>query len=184
MPQQPLSNGGAFHRLYTLRLPDLAGQEAALTDPDAWKKNVSDIVSQKAQDRGEKAAREQTRKDLLLAEREKARVILRGEPLEGFREFASYLESQGETVAVRENLEDAKGASIGIDVSDASGLIMDVVLQGRAGATRLHWYWVYEHRGNQRQSREREVEIGEAGPSRQYVIETLAEHYQTASANR
>lgn len=159
-------------------------QEAPLSDPEAWKKNVSDIVSQKAQDRDDKATREQTRKDHLLAEREGARVILRGEPHEGIREFAAYLELQGETVAVRENLEDAKGPWIGVGVFDANGLIMDVVLQVRVGATRLHWYWVFEYRGNSRQSKEQEVEIGEAGPSKQYVIETLAGHYQKASTHR
>jgi hypothetical protein len=159
-------------------------EEASLTDPDAWKKNVSDIVSQKNRAKLDAAQREQTRKEHRVAEYEKARELLRGQPEEGFQEFAIYLQSQGETVGVRHAWDEAKGPSIGVDVSDKSGLIMDVVLQARVGGAHLRWFWVYEYRGNRRMPQEREVQSGDAGPTKQYVIETLAEHYQKASANR
>jgi hypothetical protein len=159
-------------------------REAQLTDPDAWKKNVSDIVSQKNQATDDAAKREQSRKDHLIAEIQKAREILRVQPEEAFREFASYLESQGETVTVRHNWEDANGPWIGVDVSDRRGLIMDVVLQARIGAAEPKWFWVYEYGGNRRASREEEIQSGDAELSKQSVIESLAGRYQKASANR
>jgi hypothetical protein len=159
-------------------------REALLTEPDAWKKNVSDIVSQKNQEAVDAAKREQSRKDHVIAELQKARELLQGQPQEGFREFASYLESQGETVAVRHGWDDAKGPWIGVDVSDKKGLIMDVVLQARIGAGEQKWFWVYEHRGNRRMSLEQEAESDDPAPSKQYVIESLADHYQKASVNR
>jgi len=155
-----------------------------LTDPDAWKKNVADIVSQKNQATDDAAKREQSRKDHLIAENQKAREILRDQPEEAFREFASYLESQGETVKVRHGWEDANGPWIGIDVSDRRGLIMDVVLQARIGAGEPKWFWVYEYGGNRRASREEEIQSSDAELSKQYVIESLADRYQKASANR
>jgi hypothetical protein len=158
--------------------------EALLTDPDAWKKNVADIVSQKIQATDDAAKREQNRKDHLIAEIQKAREILRDQPEEAFREFASYLESQGETVAVRHNWEDANGPWIGVDVSDRRGLIMDVVLQARIGVAEPKWFWVYEYGGNRRASREEEITSSDAELSKQSVIESLAGRYQKASANR
>ena len=155
-----------------------------MTDPDAWKKNVADIVSQKNQATDDAAKREQSRKDHLLAEIQKAREILRDQPEEAFREFASYLESQGETVTVRHNWEDANGPWIGVDVSDRRGLIMDVVLQARIGAGEPKWFWVYEYGGNRRKSIEQEIQSSDPELSKQYVIELLADHYQKASANR
>ena len=155
-----------------------------MTDPDAWKKSVADIVSQKNQATVDAAKREQSRKDHVIAEHQKARELLRDQPDEGFREFASYLASQGETVAVRYGWEDAKGPWIGIDVSDKKGLIMDVVLQVRIGAGYPKWFWIYEHRGNLRTSREQEIQSDDAAPSKQYVIESLADHYQSASTLR
>jgi hypothetical protein len=155
-----------------------------LTDPDAWKKNVADIVSQKNQATDDAAKREQSRKDHVIAENQKAREILRDQPEEAFREFASYLESQGETVTVRHNWDDANGPWIGVDVSDRRGLIMDVVLQARIGAGEPKWFWVYEHRGNRRKSVEQEAESDDPAPSKRYVIESLADHYQKASVNR
>lgn len=155
-----------------------------MTDPDAWKKNISDIVNQKNQATVDAAQREQIRKDHVIAEHQKAREILQGPPEEGFREFAGYLESQGETVAVRHGWDDANGPWIGVDVSDKKGLIMDVVLQARIGAGGTTWFWVYEHRGNRRTSLEQEIPGGDGDLSKQYVIQALADHYQTASANR
>ncbi len=159
-------------------------REALLTDPHAWKKNVSDIVSQKNQETVDAAKREQIRKDHVIAGHQKAREFLQGQPEEGFREFASYLESQGETVTVRHSWEDANGPWIGVDVSDRRGLIMDVVLQARIGAGEPKWFWVYEYGGNRRASREEEIQSGDAELSKQYVIESLADRYQKASANR
>jgi hypothetical protein len=155
-----------------------------LTDPDAWKQNIADIVSQKNQATVDAAKREQSRKDHVIAEHQKAREILRDQPEEAFREFASYLESQGEIVAVRHGWEDAKGPWIGIDVSDKKGLIMDIILQVRIGAGEPKWFWIYEHRGNRRTSLEQEIQSDDVTPSKQYVIEALADHYQKASANR
>jgi hypothetical protein len=155
-----------------------------LTDPDAWKKNVADIVSQKNQATDDAAKREQSRKDHLIAENQKARENLRDQPEEAFREFASYLESQGETVAVRHGWEDPNGPWIGIDVSDRRGLIMDVVLQARIGAGDPKLFWVYEYGGNRRASREEEIPSSVAELSKQHVIESLADRYQKASANR
>ena len=154
-----------------------------MTDPHAWKKNVSDIVSQKNQETVDAAKREQDRKDHVIAELQKARELLQGPPEDGFREFASYLESQGETVKVRHS-EDANGPWIGVEVTDRKGLVMDVVLQVRIGAGEPKWFWVYEHGGNRRRSLEREIEGDDAEPSKQYVIETLADHYRKASINR
>jgi hypothetical protein len=155
-----------------------------LTDPDAWKKNVADIVSQKNQATNDAAKREQSRKDHVIAENLKAREIMRDQPVEGFREFASYLESQGETVTVRHSWEDAIGPWIGVDVSDRRGLIMDVVLQARIGAGEPRWFWVYEYGGNRRASREEEIQSSDVELSKQYVIESLADRYQKASASR
>lgn len=155
-----------------------------MADPDAWKKNVADIVSQKNQATDDAAKRAQSRKDHVIAEHQKAREILQDQPDAGFREFASYLESQGETVAVRHGWEDASGPWIGIDVSDRRGLIMDVVLQARIGAGEPKWFWVYEYGGNRRASREEEIQSGDAELNKQYVIESLADRYQKASANR
>jgi hypothetical protein len=161
-----------------------------LADPHAWKKNVSDIVSHKNQVTVDAAKREQDRKDHVIAELQKARELLKGQPEDGFREFASYLESQGETVKVRHGWEDANGPWIGVEVTDRKGLVMDVVLQVRIGAGEPKWVWVYEHGGNRRRSLEREIESDDVEPSKQYVpskqfvIESLADHYQKASANR
>jgi hypothetical protein len=155
-----------------------------LTDPDAWKKNVSDIVSHKNQATVDAAKREQDRKDQVIVELQKAREILQGQPAEGFREFASYLESQGETVKVRHGWEDANGPWLGVEVADRKGLVMDVVLQVRIGAGEAKWVWVYEHGGNRRRSLEQEIQSDDVEPSKQYVIESLANHYQKASANR
>ena len=154
-----------------------------MTDPNAWKKNVADIVSQKHQVAVDAAMREQSRKDHVIAVHQKACELLQGQPQEGFREFASYLESQGETVALRHGWDDAKGPWIGVDVSDKKGLIMDVVLQARIGAGEPKWFWVYEHRGNRRTSLEHEAESDDLAPSKQYVIESLADHYQKASVS-
>jgi len=159
-------------------------RETPLTDPDAWKKNVADIVSQKNQATDDAVKREQSRKDHLIAENQKAREILQDEPEEAFREFASYLESQGETVKVRHGWEDANGPWVGIDVSDRRGLIMDVVLQARIGAGGPKWFWVYEYGGNRRASREDEIQSSDAELTKQHVIESLAGRYQKASANR
>ena len=155
-----------------------------MTDPDAWKKNVAEVVSRKNQATDDAVKREQSQKDHLIAENQKAREILRDQPEEAFREFASYLESQGETAALRHGWEDAKGPWIGIEVSDKKGLIMDVVLQATIGAGEPKWFWVYEHRGNRRTSLEQEILSEDPAPSKQYVIESLADHYQKASSNR
>jgi hypothetical protein len=155
-----------------------------VTDPDAWKKNIADIVGQKIQEKVNAAQREQTRKDHVTTEHRKARQILQGQPEDGFAEFASYLQSQGEHAAVRHDWDDVNGPWVGVAVSDKSGLIMDVVLQARISAGETKWFWVYEHRGNRRMSQEQEIQTSDAGPSKQYVIQTLAEHYQKASANR
>jgi hypothetical protein len=85
---------------------------------------------------------------------------------------------------VRHNWEDANGPWIGVDVSDRRGLIMDVVLQAKIGAVEPKWVWVYEYGGNRRASREEEIPSGDAELSKQSVIESLAGHYQKASANR
>ena len=61
---------------------------------------------------------------------------------------------------------------------------MDVVLQARIGAGEPKWFWVYEYGGNRRASREEEIQSGDAELSTQYVIESLADRYQKASANR
>ncbi len=155
-----------------------------MTDPDAWKKNVADIVSQRNRAKDDAAKRDQRRKDHLTEEHQKARETLQRQPAEGFQEFTSYLQSQGETAAVRHGWEDANGPWIGVEVKDRAGLIMDVVLQARIGSGQTTWVWVYEHGGNRRTSREQEIESSDAGPSKQYVIESLADHYQKASANR
>jgi hypothetical protein len=155
-----------------------------LTDSNAWKKNISDIVGEKNQARVDAAQREQTRKDHVAAEHARAVGILQGQPAEGFREFASYLESQGERVAVRDGWENPGGPWIGVDISDQSGLVMDVRLEARVGGGDMRWFWVYEHRGNRRVSQEQEIESGADGLSKQEVIESLADHYRKASPHR
>ncbi len=155
-----------------------------MTDPDAWKKTVSDIVLQRNQAKDDAATREQRRKDHVTEEHQKARESLQHQPQEGFQEFVSYLQSQGETAAVRHGWDDVNGPWIGVEVKDGSRLIMDVVLQARIGAGETTWVWVYEHGGNRRTSRQQEIQSSAAGPSKQDVIESLADHYQKASANR
>ena len=72
---------------------------------------------------------------------------------------------------------------MGIDISDADGKFLDVMLQARVGADEPRWYWVYAYGDrNNRNAQEDEVPNGAAGPTKQYVIETLAEHYRLASA--
>jgi hypothetical protein len=70
-----------------------------------------------------------------------------------------------------------------LDISDADGKFLDIKFQGRVGVAEPHWFWVYAYGDrNNRNAQEEEAPSGGAGPSRQYVIETLAEHYKKASA--
>ena len=155
-----------------------------MTDPDAWKKNISDMVGQKNQRKVDAVLREQARQDHVTLEQQKARAILQDQPQEGFKEFAAYLQSQGDAAEVRYGWDDAKDPWIAVAVSDKTGLIMDVRLEARFGPRETTWFWVYEHWGNQRTSLEREIPSSDAAPSKQYVLETLVEHYHQASENR
>jgi hypothetical protein len=155
-----------------------------LTDPDAWKKNIADIVGQKNQLKVDAALREQARQDHVTLEQQTARAILQDQPQEGFQEFAAYLQSQGDTAEVRYGWEDAKDPWIAVAVSDKAGLIIDVRLEARIGSRETTWFWVYEHGGNRRKSLARAIPSSDAAPSKQYVLETLVQHYHQASENR
>ncbi len=155
-----------------------------MADPDAWKQNVAAIVGKKNRARDDAETREQSRQDHAAAEMQKARDLLQGQPNDAFREFADYLRSQGEHVEVRHAWDDAAGPWVGVAVSDARGLIFDVRLEARIGDGETGWVWVYEYGGNRRVAKEKDVPSGAAGPSKQDVIEMLANHYQEASANR
>ena len=154
-----------------------------MTDPDAWMQDISDIVSRKNQAKQDAAKQKQDREQQAISEYQKVRQLVQGEPTEAFEQFGSHLNSEGETAKLKHGADDPTGPWVGVDISDADGKFLDIRLQGRVGATEPRWFWVYAYGDrNNRNAQEEEVLSSAAGPSRQYVIETLAEHYKMASA--
>jgi hypothetical protein len=154
-----------------------------VTDPDAWMNDISTIVSRKNQAKEDAANDKRDREQHAIEAYRKVRELVQGQPTEAFEQFASYLNAEGETAKLKHGADDRTGPWVGIDISDADGKFLDVTLQARVGATEPQWYWVYAYGDrNNRNAQEEEVPSGAAGPSKQYVIETLAEHYTLASA--
>ena len=154
-----------------------------MTEPDAWMNEISTIVSRKNQAKQDAANEKRDREQRAIDEYQTVRELLQGQPTEAFEQFASYLNAQGETARLKHGADDRTGPWVGIDISDADGKFLDVTLQARVGAAEPRWYWVYAYGDrNNRNAQEEEVPSGAAGPSRQYVIETLTEHYSMASA--
>ena len=154
-----------------------------MTDPDAWMNDISVIVSRKNQAKQAAAKDKRDREQQAVEDYQKVRELVQGQPTEAFEQFGSYLNAEGETARLKHGADDRTGPWVGIDISDADGKFLDVTLQARVGGTEPRWYWVYAYGDrNNRNAQEEEVPSGAAGPTKQYVIETLAEHYKKASA--
>jgi hypothetical protein len=154
-----------------------------LSDPDAWMSDISDIISQKNQTKQDAATLKREREQHHINEVQKVRELVSGAPTEAFQQFGSYLNAQGETAKIKLDSDDKEGPWVGVDISDADGKFLDIKFQGRVGVAEPQWFWVYAYGDrNNRNAQEEEALIGGAGPSSQYVIETLAEHYKKASA--
>ena len=154
-----------------------------MTDPDAWKIEISTIVSRKNQAKQNAAKDKLDREQHAINEYQKVRELVQGQPSAAFEEFGSYLNAEGETARLKHGADDREGPWVGIDVSDGDGKFLDVRLQARVGAAAPLWFWIHAYGDrNNRNAQEEEIQSGAAGPSKQYVIETLAEHYTRASA--
>jgi hypothetical protein len=154
-----------------------------VTDPDAWMNDISAIVSRKNQAKQDAAKDKRDREQQAVEDYQKARELVQGHPTEAFEQFGSYLNAQGETAKLKHGADDRTGPWVGIDISDADGKFLDITLQARVGAAEPRWYWIYAYGDrNNRNAQEEEVLSGTDGPSKQYVIETLAEHFRMASA--
>jgi hypothetical protein len=145
--------------------------------------DISTIVRRKNQAKQDAATEKRDREQQALEAYQKVRELVQGQPTEAFERFGSYLNAEGETARLKHGADDPTGPWVGIDISDADGKFLDVRLQARVGAAEPRWYWIYAYGDrNNRNAQEVEVPGGAAGPSRQSVIETLAEHYSMASA--
>ena len=154
-----------------------------MTDPDAWMNEISTIVSQKNQAKQDAAKDKRDREQQAIDEYRKVRELVQGQPTEAFKQFESFLNAEGETARLKHGADDRTRPWVGIDISDADGKFLDVTLQARVGTGEPRWYWVYAYGDrNNRNAQEEEVSSGADGPSKQYVIETLAEHFRMASA--
>ncbi len=154
-----------------------------MTDPDAWMNDISTIVSRKNQAKQDAAKEKLDREQQAIEEFQKVRELVQGQPTEAFEQFGTFLNAEGETARLKHGAEDPTGPWVGLDISDADGKFLDVRLQARVGAAEPRWYWVFAYGDrNNRNAQEQEASAGPAGPARQYVIETLAEHYTMASA--
>ena len=154
-----------------------------MTDPDAWMNEISIIVSRKNQAKRDAAKEKLDREQQAINAYQKIRELVQGQPTEAFEQFASYLNAEGETARLVHGEDDRTGPWVGIDISDTDGKFLDVRLQARVGGAEPRWYWTYAYGDrNNRNAQEEEVPSGSAGPTKQYVIETLAEHYRMASA--
>jgi hypothetical protein len=154
-----------------------------VTDPDAWMNDISAIVSRKKQAKQDAAKDKLDREQQAINVYQKVRELVQGQPTEAFEQFGSYLNAEGETARLKHGADDPTGPWVGIDISDSDGKFLDVRLQARVGAAEPRWYWIYAYGDrNNRNAQEEEVPSGSAGPTKQYVIETLAEHYTMASA--
>jgi hypothetical protein len=145
--------------------------------------DISTIVRRKNQAKQDAATEKRDREQQAIEEYQKVRELVQGQPTEAFERFGSYLTAEGETARLKHGGDDPTGPWVGIDISDADGKFLDVRLQARVGAAEPRWFWIYAYGDrNNRNAQEVEVPGGAAGPSRQSVIETLAEHYSMASA--
>jgi hypothetical protein len=144
---------------------------------------ISTIVSRKNQAKRDAAKEKVDREQQAINAYQKVRELVQGQPTEAFEQFASYLNAEGETARLVHGEDDRTGPWVGIDISDTDGKFLDVRLQARVGGAEPRWYWVYAYGDrNNRNAQEEEVPSGAAGPTKQYVIETLAQHYTMASA--
>ena len=156
-----------------------------MTDPDAWMNEISTIISEKNQAKRDAAKEKHDREQHEIDEYQKVRELVLGQPTEAFERFGSHLNAEGEIAKLRHGADDPTGPWVGMDISDADGKFLDIKLQARVGVAEPHWFWVYAYGDrNNRNAQEEEVPSSADGPSRQVVIETLAEHYKVASAKR
>src|SRR5688572_8462413 len=145
--------------------------------------DISTIVSRKNQAKQDAAKDKRDREQHAIEEYQKVRELVQGQPTEAFEQFASFLNAEGETARLMHGADDRTGPWVGIDISDADGKFLDIKLQARVGADKPRWYWVYAYGDrNNRNAQEDEAPSGAAAPTKQEVIETLAEHYTNASA--
>jgi hypothetical protein len=154
-----------------------------VSDPDAWMRDISDIVRRKSQAKHDAAQEKHDREQRAITDYEKARELVAGQPTEAFEQFGNYLTAEGESAKMTHDPDDKDGPWVGMAISDADGKFLDIKLQARVGVVEPRWVWVYAYGDrNNRNAQEEEVPSGAAGPTKQYVIETLAEHYKKASA--
>ncbi len=154
-----------------------------MSDPDAWMKDITEIISQKHQAKQDAATQKREREEHQLNKVQRVRELVTGQPTEAFKQFGSHLNAEGESAKITHDADDKDGPWVGLDVSDVDGKFLDIKLQGRVGVGEPRWFWVYAYGDrNNRNAQEEEALSSDAGPSRQDVIETLAEHYKKASA--
>jgi hypothetical protein len=154
-----------------------------LSDPNAWMKDIAEIISQKHQAKQDAATQKREREEHHINKVQRVRELVTGQPTEAFEQFGSYLNAEGESAKIKHDSEDKDGPWVGLEVSDADGKFLDIKLQGRVDVAEPRWLWVYAYGDrNNRNAQEEEVLSSDAGPSRQDVLETLAEHYKKASA--
>jgi hypothetical protein len=159
-------------------------QEVLMSDPNAWQKGITDIVSEKNRQRDEAAKQARDDETHFVAEYRKIRDILRRQPQAAFEEFATFIRTQRETATVSAGWEDPAGPWIKVKVSDAKGELMSVSLHGRVGREHPRWFWVYHYASRRGGDEECEVDSSPQGPSKQYILEELSKHYQEASKSR
>ena len=143
-----------------------------MTDPDAWKKASLHDREPKNQTKQDAAKDKLDREQHAINKYQLVRELVQGQPTAAFEEFGSYLNGK-----LKHGADDKE-----IDISDADGKFLDVRLQARVGAAEPQWYWVYAYAEDPQQPQRPGRTSGAAGPSKQYVIETLAEYYTVASA--
>src|SRR5688500_12866616 len=107
--------------------------------------DISAIVRQKNQTKQDAATLKHDREQHLIAEYEKVRQLVKGQPTEAFEQFGSYLNSEGETAKISNDMDDKDGPWVGLGISDADGKFLDVRLQARVGAVEPRWIWVYAY---------------------------------------
>ena len=136
-----------------------------MTDPDAWKNEISTIVSRKNRAKQDAAKEKRDREQQAIDEYQRVRELVQGQPTEAFEQFASYLNSEGETAKIRNDADDPTGPWVGIDISDVDGKFLDIKLQARVGTDKPRWFWIYAYGDrNNRNAQEEEVSSSAGGP--------------------
>ncbi len=110
-----------------------------MSDPDAWMRDISDIVHRKNQAKHDAAQEKHDREQRAITDYEKARELVAGQPTEAFEQFGSYLTAEGESAKMTHGPDDRTGPWVGMAISDADGKFLDVKLQARVGVVEPRW---------------------------------------------